>query len=247
MSIFYTRKFYDRDFERTSRSAGSVVPYLLRLLATGGGPKSVIDIGCGRGVWLKAFEAAGIADVEGRDGAWTDRSRLLIEAARFQAVDLTGFGKESRRFDLAMTLEVAEHLEQPHAERFVGSMADLSDTILFSAAIPGQGGQHHVNEQRLSYWQDLFQRRDYALFDIIRPQFWDNADVCWWYRQNMVVFANRHSPWWEDLQDESRKRAPIVDLAHPEGFRQKARLANIFSPEEYIGTFSARLKRRVLG
>ena len=248
MSIFYTTKFYDRDLERTSKSAAAIVPYLISGLTSEGAraPQSVIDIGCGRGVWLRCFVDNGVPVIAGRDGPWTRQDRLLIAPDRFTATDLSQPFAPAQRFDLAMTLEVAEHIDAPQADQFVDNLICLSDTIMFSAAIKGQGGQHHVNEQPLSYWHEKFQTRGYRLYDVIRPQFWLNSDVCWWYRQNIVVFCNAQSSYQAGLEAMQHAVPPIVDLAHPTGFTEKARLANIFSPEEYLGLWFARMKRKLL-
>lgn len=246
MSLFYSSRFYDRDFERTSQSAAATVPVLLDCLTQAGAaaPASVIDIGCGRGVWLKAF---GPITVKGRDGPWTKPERLLIDPAHFAATDLSRPFTEPAKFDLAMTLEVAEHIDAGQADQFVGNLTGLSDTILFSAAIGGQGGQHHVNEQPLTYWTEKFAARGFAVFDVLRPRLWSNPDVCWWYRQNMVVLSSAQSRFRAGLEQAAAQNPPILDLAHPAGFTEKARLANLFSPEEYLGLWFARMGRKLRG
>ncbi len=246
MSFFYSSRFYDRDFERTSKSAAATVPVLAECLEMGGARpvSSVIDIGCGRGVWLKTF---GAVKIVGRDGPWTKRDRLLIDPANFTATDLSMPFDEPERFDLAMSLEVAEHIDARQADQFVDNLIGLSDTILFSAAIDGQGGQHHVNEQPLTYWAGRFRGRGYELFDVLRPRLWNNPDVCWWYRQNMVVLCNDKSRFRSGLELAVRSSPAILDLAHPAGFSEKARLANLFSPEEYAGKWLAQLGRKFRG
>lgn len=243
MSIFYSKNFYQRDYQRTSRSARVVVPILID--AFEGGLQSVIDIGCGRGVWLDEFKKLGIGAVKGRDGPWVQSANPLIEGGEFQATDLSLPYAEPDKYDLAMTLEVAEHIDEVNADTFVDSLAKLSDTIMFSAAIEGQGGQHHVNERPLAYWIEKFATRGFKPFDPIRPRVWQNAEVCWWYRQNIVIFCREGSQM-EARWQELHSTAPhIFDLAHPVGFQQKAALANWFSPEEYIGLWVARLKRKL--
>lgn len=246
MSIFYSSRFYDRDFVRTSKSATVTVPILFECLGLAGAqpPNSVIDIGCGRGVWLKSF---GDLQVKGRDGPWTKQERLLIGPSQFQATDLSQPFFEEERFDLAMSLEVAEHIEMAQADQFVDNLVGLADTILFSAAIAGQGGQHHVNERPLSYWTEKFAARGFQLFDVLRPRLWANADVCWWYRQNMVVLCRPESRFRAGLELALAQNPPIVDLAHPDGFGEKAKLANLFSPEEYVGVWLASLGKRLRG
>jgi hypothetical protein len=81
--------------------------------------------------------------------------------------------------------------------------------ILFSAAIPRQGGVNHINEQYLSYWAELFTARDYVLVDTLRPTLWNDQRCDWWYRQNAVLFAHKNHP-------VSRLQvASGVDYIHP--------------------------------
>lgn len=245
MSLFYTKKFYLRDYQRTSRSAREVIPIVIN--AFKGGLRSVIDIGCGRGVWLEEFAQQGVGMIKGRDGSWVQDANPLIRNEEFEATDLSKPYTEQSTYDLAMTLEVAEHIDEENADTFVENLTKLSDSIMFSAAIKGQGGQHHVNERPLSYWIEKFRQRGFSVYDPIRPRVWDNSNVCWWYRQNIVVFCRDGStmePVWRDLH----VTAPhIFDLAHPTGFVEKAALANLFSPEEYVGLWFARAKRKLLG
>jgi hypothetical protein len=62
--------------------------------------------------------------------------------------------------------------------------------VLFSAAQPGQGGEFHVNERPLGYWQGLFEAQGYRTFDGIRPRVGKNPEVEMWYRHNSLLFAN---------------------------------------------------------
>jgi hypothetical protein len=61
---------------------------------------------------------------------------LCIPKDRFAAVDLRQPLPADRKFDLAISGEVAEHLPAT----LVGTLTSVSDVVLFSAAIPGQGG-----------------------------------------------------------------------------------------------------------
>ena len=120
-----------------------------------------------------------------------------------------------RTFDLVQTLEVAEHLDEASADTFVDSLARHGDTILFSAAIPGQGGTHHVNEQWPSYWAEKFARAGYTAYDVIRPRIWADPQVQVWYRQNMLLFAR--SRVFEGAQ-------PRLDLVHPDLWRDPGQI-----------------------
>lgn len=251
MSIFYSKSFYQRDYVRTQLSAEAVTTLLWQALSRDGLElRSVIDIGCGRGVWLDEFSKRGATRIKGRDGPWVLKANPLVSRDRFEPTDLSQSFCENQKYDLAMSLEVAEHLDEGRADVFVASLAGLSDTIMFSAAIGGQGGQHHVNEQPLSYWVAKFETHGFRMIDAIRPHVWNNSDVCWWYRQNIVFFAKDASPLLSTLKALQASAPPIVDLAHPQGFYEKARLANLFSPEEYLGLFIDRTRSkfaRVIG
>jgi 2-polyprenyl-3-methyl-5-hydroxy-6-metoxy-1,4-benzoquinol methylase len=151
----YTNDYYDALREGARRSARVVVPLVLGLVPA----RSVIDVGCGRGTWLAVFRAHGVEEVRGVDGDYVDRGRLEIPADRFEAHDLTRPLRPAGRFDLAVSLEVAEHLPAEAADAFVGSLTLLAPVVLFSAAAPYQGGEGHVNERWPAYWAGRFAAR----------------------------------------------------------------------------------------
>ena len=162
---------------------------ILELLFERYRPASVLDVGCGLGTWLSVAKELGAREIVGVEGAWLDRRLARIPAEAIRELDLEKPFDLGRRFDLAISLEVGEHLPQQAAESFVASIARHADVVLFSAAIPFQGGTNHVNEQFPDYWRALFEGQGYAALDIIRPDVWDNADILVWLRQNIVVFA----------------------------------------------------------
>lgn len=167
-----------------------VVPLVISLTK----PNSVVDIGCGIGTWLKIFEENGISDYMGVDGNYVDRNLLKIPISKFIPQDLRKGWSLGRKFDLVVSLEVAEHLPKENAEEFVSKLTTHGDTILFSAAIPEQGGQNHVNEQWPEYWQALFHQHGYYFHDVIRPLIWTNNKVEWWYKQNIFLVKKNEIP-----------------------------------------------------
>jgi SAM-dependent methyltransferase len=186
----YTDEFFDGHLEGSRRSARLVVPMIMELVR----PKRVVDVGCGRGTWLAAFRDHGAEEILGIDGEYVDRQRLEIAAHEFLACDLSSPIAIDRRFDLAVSLEVAEHLPEESADAFVALLTSLAPVVLFSAAIPGQGGTNHVNEQWPDYWAARFEYHGYHTCDYIRDRIWDNPDVEWWYAQNVLLFSHRHIP-----------------------------------------------------
>jgi SAM-dependent methyltransferase len=182
----YTGENYRAWHAAAEGSAKAIVPLVLELVK----PRSVIDIGCGTGSWLAVFRESGVDDVIGVDDD-VDRDLLTIPHETFLARDLSQPLALDRSFDLALSLEVAEHLPESSAEWFIESLTALAPVVLFSAAIPGQGGVHHVNEQWPEYWAERFARKGYVPVDCLRRKVWANEAVDWWYAQNMIVYVER--------------------------------------------------------
>lgn len=183
-------------------------------------PKSVLDVGCGLGTWLAVAQELGVKEIAGVEGAWLDRKLAQVPADRITTLDLERPFDLGRRFDLAICLEVAEHLSPEAAEGFVGSLARHADAVLFSAAIPLQGGHHHVNEQFPDYWERIFDAEGYVALDFIRPAVWYSAEVLVWLRQNILVFAK------EALTRPGAPFAAVAEarplaLVHPEFYMWK--------------------------
>jgi SAM-dependent methyltransferase len=183
----YDADYFDWQIRGARLSAEVVVPLVLELV----GPRSVVDVGCGVGAWLAVFGEHGIADLLGVDGAFLDRWRLLIPTESFVAHDLTTPLRLGRTFDLAVCLEMAEHLPGEAAETLTATLTDLAPVVLFSAAPPGQGGVGHVNEQPPAYWQALFWRRGYVPVDVLRSQIWTDGRVEPWYSQNTLLYVRQ--------------------------------------------------------
>ena len=184
----YKDKFYgDRD-ANTSHAARTILALTLDVVPP---VRSAVDVGCGVGTWLSVLLERGVASIRGLDGAWVRRDLLTIPAESFLVVDLTERVPKMERFDLAISLEVAEHLPPGRASTFVDSLVDLSDFVLFSAAIPHQGGKNHLNEQWQDYWAGLFATRGYAVVDAIRPKIWEDDEIAFWYRQNVLLYVKR--------------------------------------------------------
>lgn len=154
-------------------------------------PASVLDVGCGQGIWLREFKRNGVTRALGMDGDYVDRNRLAIEVDEFLAVDLERPLPVAEPFDLAVCLEVAEHLSENAAGALVASLTSAAPVIVFSAAIPGQRGTNHINLQWPEYWAARFRDAGFLAFDPIRPRVRSNAAVELWYRQNLVIYASQ--------------------------------------------------------
>lgn len=207
----YSDQFFANIRSGSRRSAEVIVPRLMELLH----PRSVLDVGCGVGAWLDVFQQHGVAEIFGVDGSYVEPQTLEIPTACFAAHDLTQPLHLARRFDLVMSLEVAEHVPSACAAAFVESLTAHSTAVLFSAAIPFQGGTHHVNEQWPGYWMAHFQQRGYVALDGLRQEFWDNAQVEWWYTQNMLLFVHQTRLADYPALATARTDAAPLALVHP--------------------------------
>src|SRR5256885_15969550 len=119
---------------------------------------------------------------------------MLIDAANLRAADLANPIDLGRRFDLVQSLEVAEHLPAVKAESFVDTLIAHGSLVLFSAALPGQGGENHVNEQPLDYWRDIFRSRGYLPVDYLRPLITGDPAIQSWYRYNILLYVEAGPP-----------------------------------------------------
>jgi len=187
VEYLYTEDYYKDIQEGSRRSAKEIVPLVLELIQ----PRSVIDVGCGVGTWLSVFKECGVRDIIGVDGGYIDKKMLQIPKERFLSFDLREPLRMDRQFDLVVSLEVAEHLPGECAERFVDNLVRLGPVILFSAAIPFQGGEQHINEQWPDYWVKYFQQKGYVVIDCIREKIWQNTNVEMWYAQNILMFVRQ--------------------------------------------------------
>jgi SAM-dependent methyltransferase len=183
---------YDNHFfETADRTAAISAEHVIRHLAEQLPIKSVLDLGCGRGVWLAMWLKHGAKEVQGVDGPYVDQNRLHIPRSQFLGHDLERSLELKRQFDLVESLEVAEHIPKHAAEQFIDNLVRHGRLILFSAATPGQGGENHINEQPPEYWRAKFAARDFELFDYLRPHLRSNKAVYLWYRHNVFVYAHR--------------------------------------------------------
>ncbi|MGN6556682.1 MAG: class I SAM-dependent methyltransferase [Solirubrobacterales bacterium] len=149
-------------------------------------PSSAVDLGCGDGQWTIGLARRGVRTV-GVDSAEIDRDGHHL--ATFLRRDLTAMDSGCLdRSDICLCFEVAEHLPQGAADPLVALISSTSDIVLFSAAVPGQGGTGHLNEQPHSYWIDRFTIHGFSPDQTWRNRFSQCSSVSPWYRGNMIVF-----------------------------------------------------------
>ena len=191
VDTWYETKKYDTDFYAgqagpARASAAAMVPLILQAV---GPVTSILDVGCGVGAWLAEWASAGIEDYLGVDGDYVDRANLLVSPEHFRAQDLKTPLDLGRRFDLVTSFEVAEHLPEAVAAKFVAGLVRHADVVVFSAAIPGQGGVGHVNEQWQSYWARKFTDLGLETHDDLRWKVWEDDRIEFYYAQNTVIYT----------------------------------------------------------
>ena len=214
---FYDERFFSALNEGMSKSAMAVLGILYKHYV----PKSVIDIGCGQGAWLAVAEALGTQVLKGFDGDWINESALISKQVDFSPANFEeSMPVLETKYDLCMSVEVAEHITKARAKPFVDLLCSASDIVLFGAAIRHQGGTNHVNEQWQSYWVSLFRKNGYECLDLFRPKLWSNKAVEWWYRQNTFLFVKPDSSVL-NVQDLKNQVEPIFDAVHPVNYEIK--------------------------
>ena len=200
----YNEKFYDTISDGSVRSALTVAPMILDRIydeENVDGKFKVIDVGCGEGHWGAAFEDLG-CEVFGLDGSYVNSPRIPFRAHNLEQA----LPDDLDFFDLAVCLEVAEHLTEARAASFIHELGKLSDTVLFSAAIPFQTGTGHINCQWQSYWKELFEAEGFNVTDDIRSDIWMDKRIEVWYRQNMMLCQRGYR----------LKASGVFDVVHPE-------------------------------
>lgn len=182
----YGSEFYGRQSGKSKTSAEAIIPIVREYLQ----PESVLDVGCGVGTWLDVW-STGSSSIEclGIEGEHIFDREIVCDRDLIITENLANGFELGRQFDLVSSLEVAEHIDQEAEEKYFRSLVKHGNVILFSAAIPHQGGVYHVNEQWQSYWAKKFQTAGFVALDVIRPRIWNDPEVAWWYAQNCLLFV----------------------------------------------------------
>jgi SAM-dependent methyltransferase len=219
MSDSYDSAFFEHHRRRMQRSAARLVPEILTLLEPAL-PTSAVDVGCGAGAFLAELGRRGVGDLVAVEGPWLTREQLDAPEATLVTGELPGVldhRELQRPFDLALSLEVAEHLPPEDADAFVERLARLAPVVVFSAAVPGQGGTGHVHEAWPEAWAARFAAQGMVAADALRDRVWHDPEIAWWHAQNVLVFAHpealeRHPA----LAEASRRTDPaVLARVHP--------------------------------
>lgn len=124
-------------------------------------------------------------------------------------------------------------------DQLIDTLTSLSKCVLFSAAIPFQGGQNHINEQWHAYWQTKFARHDFVFWDVIRLRLWNEKNVQSWFKQNLFLVAHKD---YRGLNTEFQfDLHQCYNYVHPDSFTKKAALLNDILTGRYPTLGYARL------
>ena len=180
--------------------------------------RTAIDVGCGIGLLMHALRDQNV-DVTGVEGHWLGEDAMICPPEAYIKRDLEQPLTVGQRVDVAISIEVAEHLEKARAESFVADLCTLSDCVVFSAAIGGQGGRGHKNEQWQEFWCALFQANGYETYDVFRPDFLRDTSILPWFRQNVLLFLKTGHPL--EKKHENRRIPPAAaNMILPEYHRK---------------------------
>jgi SAM-dependent methyltransferase len=235
----YPESFFQHQVEDTAGSAKALISEILRHVS----PKSVLDVGCGVGVWVDEFKRRGIAEVMGVDQPQPMADGLrLIHPPEFLEQDLEQPLQIHRTFDLVVCLETIEHLSENRGPKLVRELTQLGPVILFSGAVPLQCGYYHINEQWPDYWQREFAKWNYLAVDCIRPRVWNNPAIAWWYRQNTIFYVHESCSPKLFHSGASQSSQPLMRLIHPEMWAQAVSFINADLVPDYALERNPRLR-----
>lgn len=252
LGALYSRDFYRGQSPTSAFAASALLPPIIQLVK----PSSMVDVGCGIGTWLAAAESLGVDRLVGVEGPWVKSDDLQSTRIELVTHDLERPIPALGRFELAMSVEVAEHISHARADGLVAELCGLAPVVLFGAAVPGQGGVHHINEEWQSTWAGRFRTHGFHAFDLLRAPFWSNANIPVHYRQNTLLYVHADhvarleaahgralpTPWILDIVHPEVQLANVDALTHPPTLRQSLRAA-LGIPAAALRSLQARLGR----
>lgn len=182
----YDSGFYDKQKDGSYQSAKIILGILFKAIKV----RSIVDVGCGVGTWLRAAKELGCKECLGIEGDWVANKVIIKNGIIIKTQDLENKLQIKKKYDLAISMEVAEHLTPKRADSFVRDLCRCSDIVLFSAAVPGQMGVNHLNEKPISFWAKLFLKQNFIPVDLIRPLIYGTLNIKIWYRRNSILYIS---------------------------------------------------------
>lgn len=214
----YNNHFYGDDSTR-KLSARKILRYYWKFF----NPKKIVDVGCGRGVWLDECRNLGATNLLGIDGDYNSQHNMF-KNFKYINHDLNKKFAIKEKYDLAISVETIEHLKPEISNNFIKSLCKLSETIIFSGAFPYQGGIGHINERLHSEFAKIFIKNNYFPFDFFRPALFSDKDISFWYRQNIFLYLKKNSYNYKKLiyhNIKPLKNIYFMNCVHPELYFRK--------------------------
>jgi hypothetical protein len=215
----YPSEWHAKFGKMTQDSADIILSRLRRLREF----DSCVEVGCGQAHWSNAALKLGCTRVRAIDGPWNDPDALIIDRSLYESQPIDSAFAIDGQFDLALCLEVAEHVDSKYCMDLVKQLTQASKMILFGAAIPHQGGFGHINEQWQSWWAEKFLNASFVAFDIVRPAVWKDDRVHYWYKQNAILYVHKDIAGELDIHQAGFSQnwsngELVADLVHPEKY-----------------------------
>jgi len=193
----YNLKMYDKDFFLSNQEEGlKIYEWFVPLLHNIFKFQSIVDFGCATGSSLFYALKQGVSDVLGIEGSPEAFSNLLIDKKYIIQHDLREPLKVDRKYDIALSIEVAEHINKKYTDIYLESMCNSSDLIIFTGATPNQGGKCHINEQSHEWWIQKFREHSFGLDEkmtgLLKRKIKENIKAgkftAFWLVPNIMVF-----------------------------------------------------------
>lgn len=175
----------------------AMLPNEIKFLQAKFNIKSMVDIGCGPAWMVELANHLGIHAI----GIEGDQSVGSKEYIKFH--DFThGPYEIANNFDLAYSVEFLEHVEEKYMDNYM-AVFTKANYIFCSAAVPGQGGDHHVNEKTREYWIEKFSERGFIYDDETFNELIGVSAISNFVRKNALFL---------------KKKDPITDIKYDSPF-----------------------------
>ena len=191
----YTKEFYESVDLRATETAEIVFKVVNSFIEV----RSIVDAGCGSGAWVRSSIKEGAKKAYGVDLGSSlalikknESFREILADGRLVLIErdfVHNPDADIPSADLAICLEVVEHLPEDVAKSLVHRLTEASNFIVFSAAQPGQGGTYHINERPIQYWVKEFAKYEVEPYDPFRETLMKNPRIPRFYSLNMLLFV----------------------------------------------------------
>jgi 2-polyprenyl-3-methyl-5-hydroxy-6-metoxy-1,4-benzoquinol methylase len=187
---FYPDTLYNKEYFSKSMAGERNYQLMATWLNENVSFETAIDFGCGNGMLIEQLFSLN-KKVLGLDIAKAAIELAAEPIKNFILCEDITTSLFKGKFDLVISLETAEHLPPDCSEQFVENLVNhASGTICFSAAIPGQGGDGHINEQTPEFWFLLFEIHGYEIDTNLTNKFrryLKKNNCIWWYSNNVQI------------------------------------------------------------